>query len=358
MRGLIGGLLLAAAMATAAPALAQSADHGRGRGGEGRHDRPAMRSGPADGAGRSGGEWRDQRFDRNSGGGARWSDRRQQAGTTQPSTPNAGWRGDRGDRGERAGRDRSAGNWRGGDRQRMDGGVPGGVGGVDQSAGGAPVIRTPDAGRMRGFDPRTRNTLPTYSERDRREASRNDRARWADRNDARRDDRWDARRDDRRDGRWDGRRDDRWDDRQDDRRDGRWDNRRDDRWDRRDDRRYVYVTPSPFGASRYYGWNDHGRRWNDGFGFGYGWGVAREPYWSGWSGDGWGYTLDWLRSDYSLRNWVMLNFDRDRNGYLDRWEGQWANQAFAQLADRNRNGSISRSEYRDALRALRYDRSF
>lgn len=135
---------------------------------------------------------------------------------------------------------------------------------------------------------------------DRREA-------WDDRRDDRRDDR-DDRRDDRRDAR---------DDRRDDRRD-----RRDDRWDDRwgDDRRgYAYRSHGPAN------WN---RQWTP-YGFGY--------------------------NDRLTRDWVLRNFaDRNRNGRISDKEWRRAQAEFYRLADRNRDGYITRFEYDGALRLLRH----
>jgi hypothetical protein len=307
MRGLLYGVLLSVALA-AGPALAQPGDGpGRSRSFEARSDRIGETSRA---------EWRARHLNGNVGGG-RFVDRSRTAApgiVHSPVAPHvSGVAGD----GMRTG-------WRSGRREAWrESHGPAGV---------ADLRRHPARDHPRG--------AATDWRRDGDWRNRD----WRDR-DWRRERDW-------RDRNWrdhDGRRDnDRWErERLRDRRDWR-------------DRRPLGVRVYP--RASYYGiqpsWSDYGRRWDHGFGFGYGWGVARAPYWSGWDGDGWDRATDWLRRDPSLRQWVMLNFDRDRNGFLDRWEAQLANQAFERVADRNGNGRISTGEYREALASLRYDRTF
>lgn len=76
----------------------------------------------------------------------------------------------------------------------------------------------------------------------------------------------------------------------------------------------------------------------------------RNHYDRSWNGKGWSKLDPWLRNSTEGHRWTMRNFDR--NGSLDKSEARDANRAFKRLADRNRDGRLSNGEIRWGLDAI------
>lgn len=85
-----------------------------------------------------------------------------------------------------------------------------------------------------------------------------------------------------------------------------------------------------------------------GYGYSYGYDYRRGGYGDrynryGLRGDGWAY-LGWVARDPRLASWVLRNFDHDGNGGLGMREAEYARHGIYRMADRNRDGRLSRRE--------------
>lgn len=113
-----------------------------------------------------------------------------------------------------------------------------------------------------------------------------------------------------------------------------------DRLERRHDEQHgvIYVDPRVYRYPGGYGYP--GR-----YGYPGSYGFPQGGYYGGYRlrGDGWSQ-LGWIVDDARLAAWVLGNFDYDRNGRLGFREGDDARRELHRLADRNRDGVLTRRE--------------
>lgn len=63
--------------------------------------------------------------------------------------------------------------------------------------------------------------------------------------------------------------------------------------------------------------------------------------------------IDLVDSDPAIRSWAVQMYDRNRNGWLTLYEAQPAVAGFQDIADADRDGHVTVTEYRAAVDFLR-----
>ena len=71
----------------------------------------------------------------------------------------------------------------------------------------------------------------------------------------------------------------------------------------------------------------------------------RERTAAGYRGEGWREVDESVRNDMAMQDRIMARYDSNRDGVLERGEGQIAERELLRLFDTNRDGRISREEY-------------